>query len=110
MTKKEIQIKAKIWRLVGELGHEDSLARLSGVDPRKDKDGDRLPMISRRDLALRWDCSVMTLTRRDKEGVLNPVRISSRLVKYKLSDIEKIESRWCSYSNALPTSHNDSNA
>ena len=29
MTSKEIQTKAKVWRLVGDLGHEESLRRLT---------------------------------------------------------------------------------
>jgi len=47
-------------------------------------------LLSRRDLAFRWNCSIETLKRREKAGILNPT-ILGRLVRYKLEDIEAIE-------------------
>ena len=48
-------------------------------------------VIDRKHLASRWECSVMTIKRREREGLLKPIPISTRLVRYRLSDIEKIE-------------------
>jgi len=46
---------------------------------------------SRQDLAIRWNCSIETLKRGEKSGILNPT-ILGRLVRYKLEEIEAIES------------------
>jgi len=48
-------------------------------------------LFSRKDLATRWNCSIETLKRREKSGILNPT-ILGRLVRYKLEEIESIES------------------
>ena len=47
-------------------------------------------LLSRKQLAARWSTSVETIKRRERAGVLNPI-ILGRLVRYELSDIEKIE-------------------
>jgi hypothetical protein len=46
--------------------------------------------ITRRQAASRWQCSVMTLKRREAAGILTPYHLG-RGVRYLLSDIEKIE-------------------
>lgn len=48
-------------------------------------------LIDRINLATRWSCSVMTIKRREKEGLLKPVYLSNRIVRYRLQDIEAIE-------------------
>ena len=48
-------------------------------------------LIDRKQLASRWSCSVLTIKRREKEGLLKPVHLSKRLVRYRLADIEAIE-------------------
>ena len=48
-------------------------------------------LFSRKDLATRWNCSIETLKRREKSGILNPT-VLGRLVRYKLEEIEAIES------------------
>jgi len=48
------------------------------------------PLVSRKQLAARWSSSVETIKRRERSGILHPV-ILGRLVRYRLSDIEKIE-------------------
>ena len=48
-------------------------------------------LIDRKQLATRWTCSEMTIKRREKEGLLKPIHLSTRLVRYRLSDIEDIE-------------------
>jgi hypothetical protein len=47
-------------------------------------------LISRKQLAARWSTSGETIKRRERAGVLTPV-ILGRLVRYRLSDIEKLE-------------------
>jgi predicted site-specific integrase-resolvase len=48
-------------------------------------------LLSRRAVADRWQTSVETIKRREKAGVLKPIRFNQRLLRYKLSDIEAIE-------------------
>jgi hypothetical protein len=47
--------------------------------------------LKRRELAARWRCSVETIKRRQRSGLLHPVRLSQRLLLYKLSEVEKLE-------------------
>ena len=48
-------------------------------------------LLSRKALAARWQTSVETIKRREREKVLKPLRFSQRLLRYKLSDIEALE-------------------
>jgi hypothetical protein len=48
------------------------------------------PFFTRRQLAMRWVCSIATLKRREKAGIL-PVLKLGRDVKYRPEDIERIE-------------------
>jgi len=48
------------------------------------------PLITRRQLAVRWAVSVQTLKRREAAGIL-PVLKLGRDVKYRPEDIERIE-------------------
>jgi hypothetical protein len=48
-------------------------------------------LLSRRALAQRWETSVETIKRREKEGLLKALRFNSRLLRYKLSDVEALE-------------------
>jgi hypothetical protein len=47
-------------------------------------------MLSRRHLAERWSISRETLKRREKAGILIPLKLG-RGVRYRLTDIERIE-------------------
>jgi len=47
--------------------------------------------LKRRELAARWRCSGETIKRRQRSGLLHPVRLSQRLLLYKLSEIEALE-------------------
>ena len=47
--------------------------------------------ITRRQLASRWECSVMTLKRREKAGLLPFSKLCGEGVRYLLSDIEHVE-------------------
>lgn len=46
--------------------------------------------LSRREIALRWSCSEMTVKRREREGLLKPLR-TGRIVRFRLADIEAVE-------------------
>ena len=47
-------------------------------------------LLSRRQLAMRWQVSIETLKRREIEGGLPCLKIGSR-VRYRISDVEAIE-------------------
>ena len=48
-------------------------------------------LIDRKQLSNRWTTSIATLKRLEKAGVLSPVAISERVIRYRISDIEQIE-------------------
>jgi hypothetical protein len=48
-------------------------------------------LISRRQLAARWGTSTETVKRRERQGILKSIRFNQRLLRYRLSDIERIE-------------------
>ena len=48
-------------------------------------------LISRNQLAKRWSVSKETIKRREREGLLSPVRFNQRLIRYRLDDILAIE-------------------
>jgi predicted site-specific integrase-resolvase len=47
--------------------------------------------LSRRDVAQRWRTSTETVKRREREGLLKAVRFNARLIRYKLSEVERYE-------------------
>lgn len=47
-------------------------------------------LLTRRQLADRWQVSEMTLFRREREGILKPIR-HGRIVRFDLAEIEAIE-------------------
>lgn len=48
-------------------------------------------LLSRRDLAKRHSVSVETIKRRERAGLLKPLRFNSRLIRYRLADVEAYE-------------------
>jgi hypothetical protein len=50
------------------------------------------PLISRADLGRRWKCSSHTLFRREKEGILTPIRLG-KLIRYSLIEIQALEAK-----------------
>ncbi len=48
-------------------------------------------LLSRRQIAERWGVSIETVKRREKTGSLRSLRFNQRLVRYRLSDIERFE-------------------
>jgi hypothetical protein len=49
------------------------------------------PLLTRRELANRWKVSVETLKRRERARILRPIRLDGRVVRYRMSDVVKIE-------------------
>jgi hypothetical protein len=60
----------------------------ANIPKTKKKDED---YISRQELCARWGCSLETLKRREKQGILHPVGFSERMVRYELSEVMTIE-------------------
>ena len=48
-------------------------------------------LLSRKDLAARWGCSIETIKRTEKRKGLRQVRIGPRTVRYRLADVIAIE-------------------
>lgn len=48
-------------------------------------------LIDREKLAARFCCSIETIKRMEKRGILKRVQLGERLVRYRLSSIERIE-------------------
>jgi hypothetical protein len=48
-------------------------------------------LLSRLDLTRRWNCHVETLKRWEGQGRLKPIKIGGKFLRYRLSDIEKLE-------------------
>lgn len=47
--------------------------------------------LSRKELADRWSCSVETIKRKEKAGLLSPLRLGKRFLRYRLCDVEAVE-------------------
>lgn len=47
--------------------------------------------ISRKQLATRWSCSIETIKRKEKQGLIVPLRLGKRMLRYRLDDIQKLE-------------------
>ena len=47
--------------------------------------------LTRRELAARWRCSTETIKRRQRAGLLHPIRLSRRSLLYKLSEVEAVK-------------------
>jgi predicted DNA-binding transcriptional regulator AlpA len=50
-------------------------------------------LLTRRELANRWSCSTETVKRKTAAGILTPVRFGLRFVRYRLSEIELLETQ-----------------
>jgi hypothetical protein len=48
-------------------------------------------LISRKALAQRWACSTETIKRRTHDGLLHPIRFNSRMIRYQLGEIIRVE-------------------
>jgi hypothetical protein len=48
-------------------------------------------LVTRSELARRWKVSVESLKRRESAKILRPVRLEGRVIRYRMSDILRIE-------------------
>jgi hypothetical protein len=48
-------------------------------------------LITRKQLCARWSCCGMTLKRREAAGALRAIRFNERMLRYRLSDVLRIE-------------------
>lgn len=61
--------------------------------PHMGSNADSSALLSRRQLARRWSVSIETIKRRERSAVLIPLRLSRRMIRYRLSDVEMVESQ-----------------
>ena len=64
----------------------------------KRTDGDNLigrnvddQLLTRLELAQRWKVSIETLKRRERSKILRPVKLKGRIVRYRMTDVLRIE-------------------
>ena len=48
-------------------------------------------LLTRSELARRWKVSIETLKRRERTKVLQPVRLDGRIIRYRMSDVLRVE-------------------
>jgi hypothetical protein len=48
-------------------------------------------LLTRLELARRWKVSIETLKRRERAKILRPVRLDGRIIRYRISDVLRIE-------------------
>jgi hypothetical protein len=48
-------------------------------------------LLTRLELARRWKVSIETLKRRERARILRPVRLDGRVIRYRMSDVLRIE-------------------
>jgi hypothetical protein len=48
-------------------------------------------LLTRLELARRWKVSIETLKRRERAKILRPVRLDGRIIRYRVSDVLRIE-------------------
>jgi predicted site-specific integrase-resolvase len=47
--------------------------------------------LSRAEVMRRWRVSITTVKRRKQQGILRPIRMSTHVVRYRLSDVVRAE-------------------
>ncbi len=48
-------------------------------------------LLHRKELGKRWSCSGETLKRYEKRGLLKPIKLAPRMLRYRLSDVIALE-------------------
>ena len=48
-------------------------------------------LLTPKELAQRWACSMRTITRRERAGLLKSMRLSRMHIRYRLVDVEEFE-------------------
>jgi hypothetical protein len=52
-------------------------------------------LLTRRELARRWKVSIETLKRQERTKILRPMRLDGRIVRYRMSDVVRVEQEGC---------------
>ena len=52
-------------------------------------------LLTRREVAARWKVSIETVKRREQARILRRVRLEGRIVRYRMSDVVRIEEEGC---------------
>lgn len=47
--------------------------------------------LSRAEVMRRWKVSIATIKRREQQGILRPIRMSTHVIRYRLSDVVRAE-------------------
>jgi predicted site-specific integrase-resolvase len=47
--------------------------------------------LSRAEVMRRWRISIATIKRREHQGILRPIRMSTHVIRYRLSDVVRAE-------------------
>ena len=47
--------------------------------------------LSRAEVMRRWRISIATVKRRERQGILRPIRMSTHVIRYRLSDVVRAE-------------------
>jgi predicted site-specific integrase-resolvase len=47
--------------------------------------------LSRAEVMRRWRISIATVKRREQQGILRPIRMSTHVIRYRLSDVVRAE-------------------
>src|SRR6266436_5834464 len=47
--------------------------------------------LSRAEVMRRWRISIATIKRRERQGILRPIRMSTHVIRYRLSDVVRAE-------------------
>jgi hypothetical protein len=55
-------------------------------------------LISRPGLARRWKCHIESLKRREKKDLLHPIALSARMIRYRMSEVLRLEAEAAGFS------------
>jgi hypothetical protein len=69
--------------------HDSTHARTDRTNCVSLKADDQL--LTRLELARRWKVSIETIKRRERARVLRPLRLEGRIIRYRMSDVMRVE-------------------
>ena len=64
---------------------------MNATKPSTNDAPDHQHFLSRDQLAHRWSVSNETIKRREREGLLSPIRFNQRLLRYRVEEVEAVE-------------------
>lgn len=51
-------------------------------------------LLTRQEITIRWGCGLSSVKRLEKRGVLQPIVLGPKLLRYRLSDIVRVEHKF----------------